>query len=373
MESSLLKSSLLRRVPLFLLCTGLLAFSAEADKYAGEFMYVGAGARAMALGSAYVAIADDITAAYWNPAGLVQSKARYAAFMHSEQFGGLISYDYLAYSQEYNNDVYAASLFRTDAGSVANTNDLQWYDTGSDGVFGEDGTGEPGDSGNDDFNPSSNPSGTEGNGSWDPGEELIYDEGRITWSSASDNALYLSWGRSLSDRLSVGASSKLIYRKLMDYSAWGVGLDAAVKWDATEAFSLGLNLQDVFGTYMFWDTGVSESVSPTAKIGASFAWPISRFHSLITFTADGDFRFEGREFSAQYSLPDAGISLDTHMGAELLIKDTVGLRIGSCEGNMTAGLGFTISFSGHPVSLDYAWVSHEQLDSTHRISAGVGL
>ncbi|MCP4646499.1 MAG: hypothetical protein GY852_02035, partial [bacterium] len=155
--------------------------------------------------------------------------------------------------------------------------------------------------------------------------------------------------------------------------AWGIGFDAAVRWNATDAFSLGLNLQDVFGTYMFWDTGVNESVSPTAKLGASFVWPVSRFRSVITFSTDGDFRFEGREFAAQYSFPGTGVSLDTHMGAELLIKNTVGLRIGSNEGNMTAGMGFTVSFSGHPVSLDYAWLTHDQLDSTHRISVNVGL
>lgn len=351
-----------------------LFFSVEAcaDKYAGEFLYIGAGARALAMGSAFAAVSDDISAAYWNPAGLVSARGRMAAFMHSERFGGLISYDYLAYSQEYSGDVFAASLFRTDAGDIANTSDLQWYDSGSDGVFGEDGTGEPGDSGNDDWDQNSNPSGTEGNNQWDPGEELIYDEGRITWDSVSDNALYLSWGRSLGDNLSVGASSKIIYRKLMDYSAWGIGVDAAVKWNPTEAFALGLNMQDVFGTWMFWNSGVSESVSPTAKLGASFTWPVSRFHSVITFSADGDFRFEGREYAAQYSIPEAGVSIDTHVGTELLIKDTVGLRIGSSQGNMTAGLGLAISISGHPVSLDYAWLSHDELESTHRVSAGVG-
>ncbi len=86
------------------------------------------------MGGAFSAVADDITAAYWNPAGLASVRTRSAAFMHSERFGGLITYDYLAYSQEYAGDVYAASLFRTDAGNIADTSDLQWYDTGSDGV-----------------------------------------------------------------------------------------------------------------------------------------------------------------------------------------------------------------------------------------------
>jgi hypothetical protein len=363
----------LKKTVLYFALIGLLSCTASASKYAGEFMYVGAGARALALGSAYSAVANDITAGYWNPAGLVWSRSKSLAFMHSERFGGLVSYDYLAYSQEYRGDVYAASLFRTDVGKIADTSQLRWHDTGSDGVFGEDGTGAPGDCGSDDYNQNSNPSGTEGNGRWDPGEELIYDEGRISWSSASDNALYLSWGRALGEKLSVGATSKLIYRNLMNYSAWGVGFDLAMKWNATDVFSLGLNMQDVFGTYMFWDTGVRETVSPTVKAGACFVWPVSRFHSVVTLTADGDFRFEGREYATQYSIPEAGVSLDTHLGAEILVKNTVGLRIGSNEGNMTAGLGFTVDFSGHPVSLDYAWVTHDKLSSTHRISVGVGL
>lgn len=341
-----------------------------AAKYAGEFMYVGAGARALGMGGAFVAISDDGTAGYWNPAGLSNTAGQNATFMHSERFGGLISYDYLAYSRRMGNDAIGASLFRTDLGRIANTNNLQWHDTGSDGVFGEDGTGEPGDSGNDDYHPDLNPNGTEGNGQWDPGEEIIYDEGRITWQSASDNALYLSWSRPLSEELSIGANFKMVYRQLMDYSAWGLGLDAGLLWKPTGALSLGMNLQDITGTHLFWNNGHSEVVNPTAKLGAAFTVPLRKFSSVLTVGLDGDFRFEGREYSAQYSRGE--VSLDTRAGMELLIRDTVGIRLGSSEGNMTAGIGLKIGLFGKPVSLDYAWLGHDQLDNTHRFSAGVG-
>jgi hypothetical protein len=39
---------------------------------AGEFLLLGAGARGTALGGAYAALATDVTAAYYNPAGLAQ-------------------------------------------------------------------------------------------------------------------------------------------------------------------------------------------------------------------------------------------------------------------------------------------------------------
>ena len=51
----------------------------HATKYAGEFLYVGAGARALALGGAYVAMAGDATTAYWNPAGLYSLQGQEAA------------------------------------------------------------------------------------------------------------------------------------------------------------------------------------------------------------------------------------------------------------------------------------------------------
>ena len=38
-------------------------------KYAGEFIATGVGARALAMGGSFVALSDDVTAAYWNPAG----------------------------------------------------------------------------------------------------------------------------------------------------------------------------------------------------------------------------------------------------------------------------------------------------------------
>jgi hypothetical protein len=46
---------------------------------AGAVMVPGFGARAMGMGGAFVAVADDATAVYWNPAGLAQlSKAEFA-------------------------------------------------------------------------------------------------------------------------------------------------------------------------------------------------------------------------------------------------------------------------------------------------------
>tara|TARA_Y100000588_G_C13361261_1_gene546608 strand:+ start:56 stop:472 length:417 start_codon:yes stop_codon:yes gene_type:complete len=54
-------------------CLALLLFTAGAaaqERSIGHF--AGVGARAMGMGGAYVGVADDFTAVFWNPAGLVQ-------------------------------------------------------------------------------------------------------------------------------------------------------------------------------------------------------------------------------------------------------------------------------------------------------------
>lgn len=52
---------------------------------AGQFLKVGVGARAIGLGGSFAALANDITALYWNPAGIATIRGRgEAVFNHAE-------------------------------------------------------------------------------------------------------------------------------------------------------------------------------------------------------------------------------------------------------------------------------------------------
>ena len=53
----------------------LCAGPAAATKYAGAFMENGGGARALGMGGAFTAVADDPSTTFWNPAGLGQADA----------------------------------------------------------------------------------------------------------------------------------------------------------------------------------------------------------------------------------------------------------------------------------------------------------
>ncbi|KPJ50147.1 MAG: hypothetical protein AMJ41_01805, partial [candidate division Zixibacteria bacterium DG_27] len=81
-----------------LFCWFLPCSPLEGAKYAGEFLDFGVGARPLGMGSAYVALVDDVTSTYWNPAGLAQLKHREIMFMHAETFGNLLNHDYFGFA-----------------------------------------------------------------------------------------------------------------------------------------------------------------------------------------------------------------------------------------------------------------------------------
>jgi len=82
-----------------LFCT--LPFFVGAQKFSNEFLSIGVSAKAQALGNAVTASVDDVTSAYWNPAGLTHisnSTGIQLSAMHAEWFAGVGNYDYLGIS-----------------------------------------------------------------------------------------------------------------------------------------------------------------------------------------------------------------------------------------------------------------------------------
>jgi len=78
------------RVPVVALATWIVlvlmphTVLAAAGETGFASLKLGVGARAMGLGSAYVALADDPTATYWNVAGLAQVRSTQITAMHNE-------------------------------------------------------------------------------------------------------------------------------------------------------------------------------------------------------------------------------------------------------------------------------------------------
>jgi len=63
----------------------------------GEMLSFGAGARSLGMGTAYTAIAQDATSAYWNPAGLAAVRRNEFNALEANLYGGA-TYNYLGYA-----------------------------------------------------------------------------------------------------------------------------------------------------------------------------------------------------------------------------------------------------------------------------------
>jgi hypothetical protein len=71
----------------------------KTPKYSNEFLNLGVGARAMGMGNTQVAITDDVTSGYWNPAGMTGMTRKYEiSLMHASYFAGIANYDYIGFA-----------------------------------------------------------------------------------------------------------------------------------------------------------------------------------------------------------------------------------------------------------------------------------
>lgn len=88
----------LREIMRGLLVTLILYASSLAQDAGTESVFrLGFGAKAIGMGQAFTALADDPTAVFWNPAGLEFINQQSASFFHTNLYGGA-TYDFLGYA-----------------------------------------------------------------------------------------------------------------------------------------------------------------------------------------------------------------------------------------------------------------------------------
>ncbi len=311
-----------------------LAAPAGATKYAAEFLKLGVGARALGMGGSFVAISDDASAAYWNPAGLANLTQAELMFMHAEQFGSLATHDYIGYVQPLSGERRSAvgiGLIRFSVDDIQVTKDAYQ-----------------------DLN---------GNGQWDPGEPILTDQFRT--DSDTEYGLLLSYARAISDRFSLGGNVKMIRQGLLGNSSFGMGLDLGAQLHLLTGWTLGARLADATTTQISWNTGERESVAPSLSFGFAYSRELAAIHGSVTAAIALDNSFEGEDTASQVS---GGLwGADVEGGLEYWFAHAVALRIGSDGGNLTAGAGLRYRALG----ADYAYLSNPDLDATHRISASV--
>ncbi len=188
---------------------------------AGAFLRVGVGARALGMGKAFTATANDVSAIYWNPAGL--------GGLQSIEFIG--AYSILSLQRSYN---FMAAGFPTNS---MGTFGISWINFGVGGIEGRDLSG------------------------------------RITDTfTNSENAFLFSWGGELSKQLFFGATAKYLSHNLYNSTSTGFGFDAGILFRASDFFSIGATFQDIY-SQVKWNTknGIEEKFPMASRIGVAIS------------------------------------------------------------------------------------------------------
>jgi len=291
--------------------------------YAGDFLYLGAGARALGMGSSYVVVTNGATSSYHNPSGLARLKVKEINLMHSEQFAGLINYNTISFAMPVSDDLFMGlTLLHSGIGNIKYTRLLD-----ESKPIGEDNRPEI-----------------------------------ASREDATDYVIYLSSAKKFSEKLGVGTSVKIIRRSISSDTAYGFGIDLGMQYSINDHWDVGVSLKDATGTTIAWDGKANDRIASTMDVGLAYYGMLPWMGGKYIITASMFYFGDS---------PDVKGLKTMNIGGEYIISDFLAFRIGSQEGTSTFGLGLMRLPLVSSSSFDYAFLSDDGLDSTHRISMSI--
>lgn len=305
-----------------------------------QFLKIEAGARAIAMGGAFVAVDNDATALYWNPAGIARLSRMETILIHTNWLAD-VSFDFVGLILPMNSfgtlglSITSLSMGEQIVRTVANP----------------EGTGEK------------------------------YDAGDI--------AVAVSYAKNLTDRFSIGFSAKYIQQKIWNMSSSSIALDIGTLF--TTGFygmKIGMSISNFGGkmrlegkdTQIFYDPdkvklGNNDRI-PAQLITDEFDLPlifrvglamdiISSERNCITVAVDAVHPNDNTE--------------NLNIGAEYVYDNLLFLRTGyknlftrDSEEGFTVGAGIEYgAFSNTTLRIDFAYQDFGLLDNIQIFSLGL--
>jgi long-subunit fatty acid transport protein len=306
---------------LVLLMVGLTPTNVSAQAKVGttgaQFLELGVSARSMGMGGAFAAISDDVSAIYYNPAGLTsllgrEVMATYVDMPADVQFG----FVGLGMPLESVGGVVGVGVYALTSGSMTETT----YNQGS-------------------IDPTSG----------------VYGTGRsFAWN---DLAVSIGYARYLTDRFSIGFSVRYIGEFVHDFSASTWSADVGTSYNTGyRNFKLAMAISN-FGP----DLKFIEKAAPLPinfKFGGSIN-VVENVDHIVTLAAEGSHPSDNLE---KYNA-----------GLEYIFQERFALRVGSRfnydTDGLTAGAGLRLPYGEEgQISFDYAYQDFGLLTEVHRFT-----
>ncbi|KAA0246311.1 MAG: hypothetical protein D8M26_15340 [Ignavibacteriae bacterium] len=337
MENKIMKKFII----IFIFLTAASAFGqSKIGSTAAPFLNIGVGPRAISMGGAFTATANDISALYWNPAGASRSSTNEAIFAHSTWFADI------------NYEWAAAMVKLGDAGTVGlNLTYLNYGEMEITTLAEQDGTGQ--------------------------------------MFSANDLSLGLTYAYNLTDRFSLGGTVKYVQQKIWNSSASAFAVDLGVLF-LSDIYGLRIAATITnFGTGMRMDGQdllVQHDIDPNNygnndQILASlrtdeFPLPLTFRIGLAMDVVNIE---QHRLTLAVDALHPNDNDESINIGGEYMFNNLIAFRLGykslflsNSEEGFTAGVGLNYDFaSDFGVRVDYAYQDFGVLDYTQHFSLGV--
>jgi hypothetical protein len=291
---------------------------AKAGTSAFSFLKIGVGARPLGLGGAFVSVAEDANALYWNPAGISQLKDQQ------------LTLSYVNYLLDIHSGFVGYVLPRDDRLCLGAA--LNYFSYGEfQRTTVEDPTG--------------NQLGTFG---------------------ALDLSLAFSGAYVVSEGFFLGGTAKVIYGKLEDYSSDAYALDLGGLYvlpdDRTR---LGFSLQNLGFQRSGYSSDNKDGLAPILRVGAS-----RQLEGLpLLLTVDG-YKPTDHHFNVNMGGEiHAGESLSLRLGWSSLGLDQ---QVGPDKDNL-AGFSGGLGVQWQTYRLDYAYSSMAELGEVHRATLTLDL
>lgn len=311
----------------------------KAGTAAAQFLKIGVGAKAMAMGGAFGSLADDATAMYWNPAGLV-----------------LIGKPTLCGS--YNQ--WFADITHQFAGVV--------IPLGRSGVVGLSAISL----------------------NMDEMEITTIEQPRGTgeFFDAADFAIGLTYARSITDRFSIGFTGRYIHQQIYNETATGLAIDIGTRLKTGfHGLIIGMNFSNIGNKMQLngrdllrgYDPNPNSSINPYTDadlntelwaLPTNFRISVSMdiiggenpfFQSnnnLLILCIDGNHPTDGNE--------KAAIGVEYQWKRILALRS--GYKINYDDEAFAFGAGLKLNWSGRDFMLDFAYIPFDKLNDVSVLS-----